>query len=143
MKITICCSLAFMEEVKQVRNELQNFGHQVLLPETILECEEKNVASYKELIQRFETEQEWSDYKKGRMLLHFDKVKQADAILVCNYKKNEIEHYIGPNTFLEMALALYFNKPIYLLNPIPENNYLDEITAMQPIVINQDLSLIC
>ena len=60
-----------------------------------------------------------------------------------NLEKNGIKDYIGGNTFLEMGLACWLNKPIYLINPIPkELSYTEEIRGMQPIVINNDLSLI-
>jgi len=44
--------------------------------------------------------------------------------------------------FLEIAFAYVLNKKIFLLNPIPELAYTDEIIAMQPIIINNDLELI-
>jgi hypothetical protein len=38
---------------------------------------------------------------------------------------------------LEMGLALYFKKPIYLLYPIPTQvDWMDEIYGMMPIVID-------
>jgi len=53
-----------------------------------------------------------------------------------------VQNYIGGNTFLEMAFAHILDKPIYLQNPIPEILYKDEIIAMQPIILNGDLSRI-
>ena len=41
-----------------------------------------------------------------------------------------------------MGVAYYLEKPIYLLNPIPEMPYTSEIEAMEPIVLNSDLSKI-
>ena len=76
------------------------------------------------------------------MLLHFEKVAWAEAVLILNYDKNNIKNYIGPNTLIEMALALYLGKKIFLLNPIPEMNYKEEILGVMPIVINGDLRLI-
>jgi nucleoside 2-deoxyribosyltransferase len=73
---------------------------------------------------------------------YFKKISDSDAILVLNYKKKEIENYIGGNTFLEIGFAHVLNKKIYLLNPIPEMHYKDELVAMQPIVINGDLGKI-
>lgn len=73
---------------------------------------------------------------------HFDKVVWADVILVCNYDKSGIVAYIGPNTLLEMGLAFHLQKPIYLLNPIPEVSYKEEILGMQPTVIDGDLKKI-
>lgn len=41
-----------------------------------------------------------------------------------------------------MAFAHVLNKKIFLLNPIPQINYSDEIEAMNPIILNHDLSKI-
>jgi len=41
-----------------------------------------------------------------------------------------------------MGFAYVLEKGIYLLNPIPDIGYRDEIVAMQPTVINGDLDLI-
>ena len=41
-------------------------------------------------------------------------------ILVINDAKNDIENYIGANSFAEIAFGFYFNKQVYLLNGIYE-----------------------
>ena len=43
---------------------------------------------------------------------------------------------------MEMGVAFYLHKKIFLLNPIPEISYREEILGMKPIIINGDLSLI-
>ncbi len=58
-------------------------------------------------------------------------------------KKNGVLNYVGANTLLEMGLAFYLKKPIFLLNPIPEGvGYVEEMKGLHPIVINGDLKLI-
>lgn len=69
-------------------------------------------------------------------------IQNADAVLVLNFDKNDIKNYIGGNTFLEMGFAYVLNKPIYLLNPVPDMIYTDEIKAMQPKILNGDLGKI-
>jgi nucleoside 2-deoxyribosyltransferase len=71
---------------------------------------------------------------------HFRKIEQADAILVLNYKKKDIEGYIGGNTFLEMGHAFGLGKKIYLLYPVPAMDYNVEMHAMQPIILDGDLT---
>ena len=68
--------------------------------------------------------------------------EKSDAILVLNYEKNEVKNYIGGNVFLEMGLAYYLKKIIYLINPIPDLPYETEIIAMKPIIINGDFTKI-
>lgn len=65
---------------------------------------------------------------------------EADAILVLNYEKHGVQNYIGGNVLMEMALAFYLKKPIYILNEIPEqSNFLEEIIGLNPIVLRGDL----
>jgi len=71
---------------------------------------------------------------------HYNKIKESDAILVINNKKNETENYIGANTLIEIAFAYILDKKIYLLNDLPEFDYLlEEVKAMEPIILNGDL----
>lgn len=73
---------------------------------------------------------------------HFEKIKNSDAILVCNYTKNGIENYIGGNTLIEIGVAAYAQKILYILNAIPEVSYKDEIFGTKPIVLNGDIELL-
>ena len=61
-----------------------------------------------------------------------------------NKDKNGIKNYIGGNSFLEMGFAYVLGKKIYVLNPLPEELpiFYQELVAMQPIVLDGDLSKI-
>ena len=60
----------------------------------------------------------------------------ADCLLILNLTHRGIVNYVGGNSFLEMVIAYYLHKPIYLLNPIPKGMpYTEEIKALYPIVI--------
>jgi len=144
MKITLCGSIAFLNEMLDIKKQLEELGHKVEMPPVEVEDGEGNLISaidyYK--IRRQTTKNEgwvW-DRKEWAMRKHFDKVVWSDAILVLNYDKNNIEGYIGANTFLEMGLAFHLNKKIYLLNSIPEISYKEELLGMKPIIINGNLS---
>ncbi len=138
MKITICGSLTFTKEMSQIKKNLENFGHKVLLPESseegkgkeyFMNLKEKNV---KEFIK----------IKGQKIKLHLSKIEESDAILVLNYKKNGKPNYIGANTFLEMGFAFSKNKKIFTLFPIPENEQHDELLGMNTININENISKI-
>ena len=62
--------------------------------------------------------------------------------MIANYDKNNIKGYIGGNTLMEMGLAFFLKKKIYLLNEIPELSYKEEILGVLPIILNGDLSKI-
>ena len=59
-----------------------------------------------------------------------------------SYDKNGVKGYIGGNTLMEMGLAFYLKKKIYLLNEVPELPYKEEILGVKPIILNGDLSKI-
>lgn len=61
---------------------------------------------------------------------------------ILNFTKNNMENYIGSNTLMEMGFAHVHDKKIFLLNPVPEVGSKDEILAMEPIVLHDDLNKI-
>lgn len=133
MKICVCCSLSFGDEVREIAQKLETMGHEVLLPNGVINrlIEQKN---FDPVRAKIETD---SNHK------HVDKVRSADAVLVCNYTKNGIDNYIGANSFAEMFVAYYFNKPIYTLNDLPDMPYInDEIKSFGVKVLGGDLGKI-
>ena len=95
---------------------------------------------------RVETYKTWfadpKAYTRKALLMrhHFDKVEKGDSILVLNYEKNGRAGYIGGNVLMEMAVALHFDKPIYILHPIDETvSYKEELLGMQPIFLDGDI----
>jgi diphthamide synthase subunit DPH2 len=136
MKITICGSVTFVKEMMEVKERLENLGHKVLVP---LSAEiNQNKEYWKRL--KAKNRDNFLDVKGERMIGHFNKIKSSDAVLILNYEKNGKKNYIGGNTFIEMAVAFEHDKKIFLINPIPkESSYIDEIEAMRPFVLNDQL----
>lgn len=133
MKICICCSLSFTNEVLALSKELELLGHEPLLPNGMI-----NHVTEQEDFDPVKTKAATDAVRK-----HIDKIREADAILVCNYDKNGIENYIGANTFIEIAAAHYMHKPIYFLNSLPKQAYIqDEIESFDATILNGDLSKI-
>ncbi|HUV80918.1 MAG TPA: hypothetical protein VMW21_00125 [Patescibacteria group bacterium] len=143
MKITICGSIAFIDEMIDIKNQLKKSGHTVEMPPIEVEDGSGNLIpaiDYYKIRRKTEGNEDWVwDRKEWAMKKHFDKVAWSEAVLILNYDKNDIKGYVGANTFLEMGLAFHLNKKIYLLNPIPEVSYKEEILGMKPIIINNDL----
>ncbi|MCK4589343.1 MAG: hypothetical protein KAT77_02795 [Nanoarchaeota archaeon] len=139
MKITICGSIAFFDEILKVKQQLEALGHEVKLPPTEIKDKDNNLITVQEYYQLRKTEtnpNSWVwDRKAEAIKIHFNKIKWADAVLITNYEKNNIKGYIGANTFLEMGIAFHLNKKIFLLNQIPEVDSKEEILGMKPIVL--------
>lgn len=136
MKIVVCGSMSSAVQMVDAEKELLQNHHEVILPKFTKEFAEKVFAE--------ETSHESTKNKIEHDLIrgYFEKIKNADAVLVVNIDKKGIRHYIGGNAFLEMGFAHCLNKKIFLLNDIPKMIYTDELLAMQPVILNGDLSKI-
>lgn len=146
MKITLCGSIAFYDEMIITRELLIEQGHDVRIPPSKVTDPEGKIISIKDyysLRKATKPNESWLWTKKGvTMHSHFDKVAWSDAILVLNYSKNNITNYVGANSLIEMGLAFHLGKTIYLLNPIPEMTYKEEILAVQPTILYGNFNLI-
>lgn len=135
MRITLCGSMAFARQMAVAKEALEGRGH-VVFAGPLLDRYARG-----ELVHQPGME---AERKKAHDLIraHFRKIEESDAILVLNYEKQGIPGYISGNTLMEMGYAFYLGKRIFLLNPIPDSGYRDEIVAMEPTVLESDLSRI-
>jgi hypothetical protein len=137
MIITICGSMKFYKDMRKVKTFLKELGIEAILPDGIEEeipIEAREDISFDDLVL--------AKIEHDFIRKHFRNIKKADAILVLNYERKKVSGYIGGNTFLEIGLAFWLNKKIFLLNPVPKMDYSSEIRAMLPIVIDGDLTKI-
>ncbi len=74
---------------------------------------------------------------------HLEKIKRSDAVLVLNLDKSENSGYVGGNTFLEMGIAYFLRKKIFIWKkPSKDLPYYEELMALNPIFIEEDLKKI-
>jgi hypothetical protein len=134
--ITICSSASFYKQAVEIKDQLQTKEIMVLVPEVAEKMRESgdfDVSHYKTWFA------DANDYHKKAELMrkHFEKIEQGDAILVLNYEKHGAQNYIGGNVLMEMSLAFYLRKPIFILNELPEDSpFEEEIKGMGPIVLH-------
>ncbi|MBL7159246.1 hypothetical protein ISS85_02125 [Candidatus Microgenomates bacterium] len=133
MRIVICGSMTFAQEMINTAKKLEEKGHQVFFPPLAPEfvdgrrtkdCGGEDVSAKKHI---------------DALNLFYQEIKKADAILVLNYTKRGIDNYIGANSLIEMAFAHVLGKKIFILNPTPQMDYSSEIIFMEPVVLNGDL----
>lgn len=119
--IVLCGSMKVLDKIIETKENLENMGYNVLMPEECIKGLEKKIASK----------------------AHFNRIINPDneIVLIVNAKKNEIENYIGPNSFAEIAMAFQFNKDTYLLNDIYDV-YKDELIGWGVIPLKGDLKKI-
>jgi len=136
MKVGVAGSMQFTEKMMDLCEQLEELGHEAFM---------SKFAPY--FVGKTDDEKEriklHQKNKKDAIREFWKPMQDADALLVANFDKHGIENYIGGNAFLEMGFAHILNQKIFLLNPIPRMPYYEtEIIAMQPLVIDGDLSKI-
>ncbi len=136
--LVICSSANFYEHVVQIQQKLTAANLVVIIPKSAQKM--KDAGDYT-------VNKTWytnpNDYvlKADLVRTHFDNITTGDAVLVVNDEKHGRAGYIGPNVLMEMSLAWYQHKPIYLLNAFDEESpFEEEIKAMEPIILHGDFS---
>lgn len=142
MRIAICGSLLFTYEMKKLADNLRQLGFEVFIPLT-----SERILNGEVTLEEIKAEKESGKIterviKNNSIRAYCEVIKNSDSILVANYDKNGIKNYIGGNAFLEMGYAHILEKPIFILNDIPDLSYTDEIREMQPVILNGDLDLL-
>jgi len=144
MKIVVCASINLTMLVKEVKDRLEKLGHEVEIPF----MSQKIIAGEISLADFLQQKEESGDgifrVRAGEDLIkrYYHSIERADAILVANGEKNGVKNYIGGNVFLEIGFAHILDKKIFLLNPLPEVSYKDELEAIKPVILNNNLNLI-
>lgn len=95
MKVCISCSLIFPDEVLAVKEKLEKLGHIVVVPDGIA-----NRAIEK---ADFDAVTAKADDGYDSMCAHFAKIRESDALLVCNFTKKASKTTLAPTLFLKWA----------------------------------------
>lgn len=129
MKILIHASLDFKQAMVDAKNYIEdNSTHKVMLPE---------LTRYQDIRDVYGDDETFTKIKNRLTKENFQNIKDCDVLFIINYSHRGITNYIGGNSFMEMAIAFFINKPIYLLNDIPEGMaYTEEIKSFYPIVVH-------
>ena len=134
MIITICGSQTFCKEMEKVQEYLKRKGFTVFAPELLVT---------EEWFQKNNSRNKLLQMKPIWTRNHFKKIKDSDAILICNYKKKGIKGYFGSNTLMELSVAFFLDKKIFFLYPIDEKHpHFEELTGIEKIILHGDLDKI-
>jgi hypothetical protein len=138
MKICLCASVSAYQELISVKNLLAAEGHVVVAPTLALQMEAEG--SYDNLQESAAQEDATPDRKGAIMREHLEKIAKCEAIIVINQPKHGIDGYVGPNVLIEMGIAFYFGKQIFLLNTLDTKSTVrDEVFGMGAIELNGTL----
>lgn len=137
MTIAVCGSLVFHKEMRVAQKQLEALGHSVFVPKSLDLIEQQGFVKPKTVEERLAAEAKYDFIRE-----HFKKIEKSDCVLVINPRHHDTDGYIGGNTFLEIGIAFYLGKKIYLQYTIPKMGYELELASMHPIVLDGDLSKI-
>lgn len=140
LNLAICSSATFYKNAITLSYKIEELDITVILPKTAAKMKQEGR-------ENDEAKTDWSStavgyHGKAELIRqHFDEIAKSDAILVTNYMKHDKPNYIGPNVLMEMAVAFYLNKQIYVLNDCPvDSPLIDEILGLEPIFLQGDIS---
>lgn len=140
MKILICGSMHFAKEMLEAQKKLKEFGHIVEVP-----CDTQLFIDKPDMTTDNHEEDSKHCIDNDIIRKNFNSIAENDAILVLNYPKDGVNGYVGASGLMEIGLAYFLKKKIFLLYsppPVKETKYSHEIFIMQPVILNGDLSLI-
>jgi len=132
-------SMAFVKDMVAVQKELQSLGHDVSIPaDSDPHLQDADFVDSLTANVAFCIE-------NNTMKRNFDMVAAHDAVLVLNHRRNDIDGYIGTSALLEMGIAHFHGKKLFLYNAQPDYNlvrWAHEVAIMQPVILDEDLSKI-
>ena len=133
--------MTFYRELVDIEKQLKEKGFTVQIPVSAQIMKEKNdfdVSHFKGSLS------EQTDEKRAQFIrTNFQNIAESDSILVINDKKNGVKGYIGPNVLMEIGLAFYLKKKIYIWNPIEKDaSYEEELRIFGVMYINKNLDRI-
>jgi len=141
MRITICSSAFFAKETYEIKQKLEEEGHDVSVYPQEIKINGKiiHITDYYKM-RKYNLTDDLLKIKTMLINKHIEKIRNSDAILVLNLDKDEKNGYIGGNTFLEMGIAYHLNKKIFLWKKPSESlPYYEEIIALNPLIINENI----
>lgn len=144
MRIAICSSALFAGKSREVKERLERMGFEVFLYPQTVEVNGKmmDVNEYYRMRKNSLT-RELLKIKRQLIDEHFEKIKRSDAVLVLNLDKGENRGYVGGNTFLEMGIAYFLGKKVFMWKkPSEDLPYFEELMALNPIFVEEDLEKI-
>ncbi len=136
MRIAICASMVFTEQMLEVKERLEEMGHEATLSKFAQAYVGKTEKEKEEITLYHKNE-------RDAIREFWEEIKTSDAVLVLNYDRRGVANYIGGNTLMEIGFAHVLGKKIFLLNPIPEIEFYEsEIAACKPVILEGDLKKI-
>lgn len=133
MKLVVCGSMsseASIAALCEAGRVLEDAGYSVAMP-----VAQEGTYDYNAM-----TDEQAANNKAFYIWEHFRKIEQGDALVVINGPKKGLDGYVGSNTLMEMTVAHYLKKPIFMLNkPVVGVPCREEVLGMKPVILDGNL----
>ncbi len=132
----ICGSMSFAKEMIKIQKRLKSFGHEVYVP-----CDADLHVEKPEFIDDLDKDREHL-IANNVMKKCFNLLADSEAVIFLNLPKNGINGYIGTSSLMEMGLAYYLGKKIYLMYQYPDpkdHRWAHEVASFMPTILNGDI----
>ena len=130
--------MTFAKEMIALQEKLTSFGHSVSIPcDADLHADDPNIIDDLERDRKHLVE---NDIIKTC----FNLIAKSDAVVFLNLPKNGVDGYIGTSSLMEMGLAYYLDKKIFLMHPHPDpdvHRWAHEVASFAPTILNEDLAV--
>jgi hypothetical protein len=126
-RVVICGSMKNVDLMTKIAELLEDAGLRVVTPIP----DEPGAWSV-------EASQEMKREASRRHMMHI-RNRATAAILVVNVDRPDANNYVGPNSFAEIGVAFSDDRPVFLLQGMPEC-YAEELVAWGVECLNGDLA---
>ena len=131
-RVCICGSMTFIDEMEALALTLEEKGYHVDLP-----MREEDGVSWSSLSP------EAARARKATFIdAHLEKIRVADVVLIANYRKHEVDGYVGANSLMEAAFAYALGKPVAVLYPVGDQPCQLELQATSALTLEGDLEVL-
>lgn len=129
--------MCFAKDMMSTKEKLEILGHNVSVP-----CDTDVHIDDPLLRDDFKRDKEHV-LKNDILQKCFDLLAGADAVLVLNKEQKGVRGYIGVSALMEIGLAYYLKKKIFVLNQVyNDERYSADLDVMGATVLDGDLSKI-
>ena len=138
--ICFCASVNFYKHVNELADAVEKLGFKAVVPRMAIKMRESNDYDVASIKTWYKNPNDFN-VKKELMDEHFKKVAESDITVIVNDLKHDIPGYIGPNVLMEIAIAYYLKKQIYVLNDVaPDNTTYEEVMGMGVYCLGGDIT---
>lgn len=130
MKISICGSMAFVDQFEALADELRAEGFRVCTP-----VREEAGARWDEMAP-----DQAVALKAAYVSGYLEEIRSSDLVLMANYPKGDVAGYVGANSLIEAAFGFALGKSVAFLFEPGEQPCRLEALALMGACLNGDAS---